>query len=153
MISTLNPLAAEFFPAQIEVQVQVQDEFHEAKQVINELKALRALEAQVKQISKITNYDGLEQVAQITYHHPIRDEYYELFWNGQHALIDCSYASWQYPDMTIRHIVHHHFDENGVISIDQSVLDEPASYAPAIQLDFTPIADEENYWHRWKTIP
>jgi hypothetical protein len=136
MISTLNPLAAEFFPA------QVQDEFHEAKQVINQLKALRALEAQVKQISKITNYDGLEQVAQITYNNPIRDEYYELFWDGEHAIIDCSYASWQYPDMTIRHIVHHHFDENGVISlsdtIDQSVLDEPASYSPAIQLTLYP---------------
>ena len=169
MISTLNPLAAEFIPGQVSAKVsakvytkvpaKIQDEFYEANQVINQLKALRALEKQVKMIPKITNYDGLEQVAQITYHHPVRDEYYELFWNGKHAILDCpskSYSdSWQYPDMTIRHIIGHYIDENILISdgTDPVTAYALASSAPAIQLHVTPVYDDENTWHPWKCFP
>jgi len=183
MISTLNPLAAEFIPGQVyakiqdqdsqEVQVnqesqdQVKDKFYEANQVISKFKALRALEKQVKMIPKITNYDGLQQVAQITYHHPVRDQCYELFWNGKHAILDCPSKtrsdSWQYPDMTIRQIIGHYVDENILITATADGTTEGAdgtewadalaSSAPAIQLHVTPVYDDENTWHRWKSIP
>ena len=164
MISTLNPLASEFVPAQIQDSQEVQDqesqdEFYEANQVVSKLKALRALEAQAKIIPKITNYDGLQQVAQITYHHPVRDEFYELFWNGTHAILDRpskSYSdSWQYPDMTIRRIIGHYLDENILITAGTRTdwADALASSAPAIQLHVTPVYDEQNTWHRWKSTP
>ena len=163
MISTLNPLAAEFIPGQVyvsaKVPAKIQDEFYEANQVISKLKALRALEKQVKMIPKITNYDGLQQVAQITYHHPVQDQCYEIFWNGKHAILDCPSKSrsdsWQYPDMTIRHIIGHYVDENILISdgTDGTAADALASSAPAIQLHVTPVYDDENTWHRWKSTP
>ena len=123
MISTLNPLAAEFIPAQVaqiqDQESQDQDGFYEVNQYIEKFKELRALEAQVKEIPKITNYDDLQQVAQIQHHTITGPNLYELFWNGQHAILDSSSetssCSWQYPDMTIRHILQHYFDQNIII--------------------------------------
>ena len=79
------------------------------------------------QIPTITSIDGLEQVAQISTTHGV----YELFWNGTHAILDNRTSSWQFPDISIRHILQSYF---GDFSTDSLSLDVPASYAPAIQL-------------------
>ena len=172
---TLNPLAKEFSfkhtclntfnnqhqqlekldtlsAAVAESVLDTQSDFHEAQKVIDGFRAKRALEAQVIEIPNITNYDGLEQVAQISYHLQTGQDIYELFWNGKHAILDNRQESWQFPDMPVRDIIHFHFDGNFVLK-DDPALDEPASYAPAIQVDVTPIEDEENTWHRWKQFP
>ena len=82
------------------------------------------------QIPTITSIDGLEQVAQISTTHGV----YELFWNGTHAILDNRTSSWQFPDISIRHILQSYF---GDFSTDSLSLDVPASYAPAIQVTLT----------------
>ena len=144
--STLNPNAKEFIPSKTEDFVLIHAE----------LLAKRALEkqikAQIKKIPTLTSIDGLEQVAQISYHLHGDVDIYELFWNGKHAILDNRQESWQFPDMPVRDIIHFHFHGNFVLK-DDPALDEPASYAPAIQVDVTPVEDEENTWHRWKQFP
>ena len=105
--------------------------------VHKELLAQRALEEQIKLIPKITNVDGLQQVAQISFEY----ECFELFWDGQYAFLDSPTRSWQIPDMSIRDIISCIFD-NVIISNDSPALDEPASTSPAIQLTLTPVYDE-----------
>ena len=100
----------------------------ELNPVHKELLAKRALEDKIIKIPTITSIDGLEQVAQIS----TTDGVYELFWNGTHAILDNRTSSWQFPDMTIRHILECYFGNFTTDSLDS--LDEPVSYAPAIQL-------------------
>ena len=96
--------------------------------VHKELLAQRALEDKIIKIPTITSVDGLEQVAQIS----TTDGVYELFWNGTHAILDNRTSSWQFPDMTIRHILECYFGNFTTDSLHS--LDVPVSYAPAIQL-------------------
>ena len=95
--------------------------------VHKELLAQRALEDKIIKIPVITSVDGLEQVAQISTYYGV----YELFWNGTHAILDNRTSSWQFPDMTIRHILECYF---GNFTTDSLSIDVPVSYAPAIQL-------------------
>jgi hypothetical protein len=142
--STLNPNAKEFIPFQDST----------LNTIHAELLAKRALEkqikAQIKKIPTLTSTDGLEQVAQISYHHHTGQDTYELFWDGQYAILDNRRCSWQFPNMSIRDIIHFHFDGNFVLN--DPALDQLASTVPAILVDITPVEDEENYWHRWKQI-
>ena len=87
----------------------------------------KRLEDQIIKIPTITSVDGLEQVAQISTYYGV----YELFWNGTHAILDNRTSSWQFPDMTIRHILECYF---GNFTTDSLSIDVPVSYAPAIQL-------------------
>jgi len=148
--STLNPNAKEFIPSVTHSKTEDFVLIHA------ELLAKRALEkqikAQIKKIPTLTSTDGLEQVAQISYHHPTGDDTYELYWNGQYAILDDRCWSWQFPNISIRDIIHFHFDENFVLN-DDPVLDQLASTVPAVHIDVTPVYDEENTWHRWKQIP
>lgn len=93
------------------------------------------------EIPKITNYDGLQQVAQIAYCNlTCKPSYYELYWDGQRVILDNSHNSWQFPDMTIRQIIHSHFDETPLeFAEENTALDEPASNAGAIIVTITPI--------------
>ena len=144
---TLNPNAKEFIPSHSKTEDFVL--------IHSELLAKRALEkqieAQIKKIPTLTSTDGLEQVAQISYHHPTGDDTYELFWDGQYAILDNRRCSWQFPNMSIRDIIHFHFDGNFVLN--DPALDELASAVSALLVDITPVEDEENTWHRWKQIP
>jgi hypothetical protein len=152
MTYTLNPNAKEFIPSMTHSKTE---DF-----VINpihaELLAKRALEkqieAQIKKIPTITSIDGLEQVAQISYHHQTGQDTYELYCNGQHAILDNRRCSWQFPNISIRDIIHFHFDGNFVLK-DDPALDQLASSVPTILVDITPVYEEENTWHRWKQIP
>ena len=90
------------------------------------------IDAQI--IPKITDVSGLEQVAQISYNNDL----FELFWDGQHALLDTATHSWQFPNMSIRDIIHCYFN-NVIISTDSDRLDELVSTAPALQLTLTHI--------------
>jgi hypothetical protein len=144
--STLNPNAKEFIPSKTEDFI--------LNPIHAELLAKRALEkqieAQIKKIPTLTSTDGLEQVAQISYHHHTGQDTYELFWDGQYAILDNRRCSWQFPNMSIRDIIHFHFDGNFLLN--DPALDQLASTVPAILVDITPVDDEENYWHRWKQI-
>jgi len=151
-LEKLDTLSAAVAESVLDTQHDVQHINHEAQKVIDGFRAKRALEAQVVEIPTITNYNGLEQVAQISYHLHGDVDIYELFWNGTHAILDNRSRSWQFPDMPIRDIIHFHFHGNFVLK-DDPALDQPASYAPAIQVDITPVEDEENTWHRWKQFP
>ena len=142
--STLNPNAKEFIPSKTEDFVLIHAELL-AKRALE-----KQIEAQIKKIPTLTSTDGLEQVAQISYHHPTGDDTYELFWDGQYAILDNRRCSWQFPNMSIRDIIHFHFDGNFVLN--DPALDQLASTVPAILVDITPVDDEENYWHRWKQI-
>ena len=81
-------------------------------------------------IPAITNYDGLEQVAQITHSSGI----YEVFWDSQknRILFDGPVHSWQFSNMTIRQLVTYYF---GVDIADDSTFDQLASSAPAVLVD------------------
>ena len=142
--STLNPNAKEFIPSKTEDFVLIHAE----------LLAKRALEkqikAQIKKIPTLTSIDGLEQVAQISYHHHTGQDTYELFWDGQYAILDNRRCSWQFPNISVRDIIHYHFDGNFVLN--DPALDQLASVVSALLVDITPVEDEENYWHRWKQI-
>ena len=126
----------------------------ELNPVHKELLAQRALEALITKIPTITSIDDLEQVAQISYNHENGVDIWELFWNGTHAILDNRISSWQFPDMSIRDIIHYYFDDEITISPDSSI-DLLASSAPAIQLLVTPFSDPTYYWseHPWKSIP
>ena len=110
----------------------------ELKLVLKQLLAKRALEATIIQIPKITNVDRLEQVAQISYHHRTGTDFFELFWDGTHAILDNRDCSWRFPNMTISDIIHYHFNQGTSVTISPDSHDL-ASYAPAIQIDVTPI--------------
>ena len=119
----------------------------ELNPVHKELLEKRAFEAQFKRIPAITSTDGLEQVAQIYFHHQTGIDIVELFWNGTHAILDNRRVAWQFPDMSIRDIIHYYFDEDTSVTISEhSALDDPASYAPAIHLHVYPIFDNELDW-------
>lgn len=87
-------------------------------------------------IPTITNMDGLEQVAQIKYRVNNTTCIFEIFWDplNNRAIIDNTNISYQYTDMTIRKLIHAHFDIPVKIIEKDARLDEPASYAPAIVL-------------------
>jgi hypothetical protein len=138
---TFNPNAKEFVPNSKTLHM------NELDPVYHELFAEHTMEAQIKKIPKITNYLNLEQVVQISYYDREGANNYELFslyWDGQNAILDSYNDSWQFPDMTLRAIIHYHFDNDTSVKIsDEShALDEPASYAPCIQVDVTQIFDE-----------
>jgi hypothetical protein len=119
----------------------------ELNPVHKELLEKQAFEAQFKRIPAITSTDGLEQVAQISFHHQTGVDIVELFWNGTHAILDNRRVAWQFPDMPIRDIIHYYFDEDTSVTISEhSALDDPASYAPAIHLHVYPIFDNELDW-------
>ena len=123
------------------------EETFELNPVHKELLEKRAFEAQFKRIPAITSTDGLEQVAQIYFHHQTGIDIVELFWNGTHAILDNRRVAWQFPDMSIRDIIHYYFDEDTSVTISEhSALDDPASYAPAIHLHVYPIFDNELDW-------
>ena len=88
-------------------------------------------------IPTITNMDGLEQVAQIKYRVNNTTCIFEIFWDplNNRAIIDNTNISYQYTDMTIRKLIHAHFDIPVKIIEKDARLDEPASYAPAIVLN------------------
>ena len=88
-------------------------------------------------IPTITNMDGLEQVAQIKYRVNDTTCIFEIFWDplNNRAIIDNTNISYQYTDMTIRKLIHAHFDIPVKIIEKDARLDEPASYAPAIVLN------------------
>ena len=121
----MNPFAPEFIP----MNTNTPEITFELNPVHKELLAKRALEAQIIQIPTITSIDRLEQVAQIS----TTDGVYELFWNGTHAILDNRSSSWQFPHMTIRHILECYF---GNFTTDSDI-DYPVSYAPAIQVTLT----------------
>lgn len=91
------------------------------------------LEKQIISIPKITNYRRLEQIAVIYYHHPTWYGIFGIFWNGKHALLDSSKASWQFPDMTIRQLINYHFET--VTFKDDPSLDTLISEALTIEID------------------
>ena len=132
---TMNPFAKEFVSKNKTLDTLsvlsttvAENVLFELNPVHKELLAQRALEALITQIPTITSVDDLEQVAQIS----TTDGVYELFWNGTHAILDNRISSWQFPDMSIRDIIHYYFDDI-TISPDSSI-DLLASSAPAIQL-------------------
>jgi hypothetical protein len=156
---TMNPFAKEFVSKNNKTKTLdtlsvlsttvAENVLFELNPVHKELLAQRALEALITKIPTITSVDDLEQVAQIS----TTDGVYELFWNGTHAILDNRISSWQFPDMSIRDIIHYYFDDEITISPDSSI-DLLASSAPAIQLLVTPFSDP-TYWseHPWKSIP
>ena len=140
---TMNPFAKEFVSKNKTLDTLsvlsttvAENVLFELNPVHKELLAQRALEALITQIPTITSVDDLEQVAQISYNHENGVDIYELFWNGTHAILDNRISSWQFPDMSIRDIIHYYFDDI-TISPDSSI-DLLASSAPAIQLLVTP---------------
>jgi hypothetical protein len=156
---TMNPFAKEFVSKNNKTKTLdtlsvlsttvAENVLFELNPVHKELLATRALEALITKIPTITSVDDLEQVAQIS----TTDGVYELFWNGTHAILDNRISSWQFPDMSIRDIIHYYFDDEITISPDSSI-DLLVSSAPAIQLLVTPFSDP-TYWseHPWKSIP
>ncbi len=155
---TMNPFAKEFVSKNKNKTLDTlsvlsttvaENVLFELNPVHKELLAQRALEALITKIPTITSVDDLEQVAQIS----TTDGVYELFWNGTHAILDNRISSWQFPDMSIRDIIHYYFDDEITISPDSSI-DLLASSAPGIQLLVTPFSDP-TYWseHPWKSIP
>ena len=100
------------------------------------IRAQKAKTARVL-IPTITNMNGLEQVAQIKYRVNNTTCIFEIFWDplNNRAIIDNTNISYQYTDMTIRKLIHAHFDIPVKIIEKDSRLDEPASYAPAIVLN------------------
>ena len=128
---TLDALAALSMTVAEKVLQPISHLQFEMNLVHKELLAQRALEEKIIKIPTITSVDGLEQVAQIS----TTDGVYELFWNGTHAILDNRTSSWQFPDMTIRHILECYF--GNFTTDDNPLLDEPVSYAPAIQLSLT----------------
>lgn len=156
---TMNPFAKEFVSKNNKTKTLdtlsvlsttvAENVLFELNPVHKELLAQRALEALITKIPTITSVDDLEQVAQIS----TTDGVYELFWNGTHAILDNRISSWQFPDMSIRDIIHYYFDDEITISPDSSI-HLPASSAPAMQLLVTPFSDP-TYWseHPWKSIP
>jgi len=133
---TMNPNAKEFVSKNTLDTLSLlstaiaENVLFELNPVHKELLAQRALEEKIIKIPVITSVDDFEQVAQIS----TTDGVYELFWNGTHAILDNRISSWQFPDMTIRHILQCYF---GNFTTDSPALDVPASYAPAIQLSLT----------------
>ena len=157
---TMNPFAKEFVSKNktktldslsVLSTTVAENVLFELNPVHKELLAQRALEALITKIPTITSVDDLEQVAQISYHHHTGQDTYELFWDGQYAILDNRRCSWQFPNMSVRDIIHYHFDENFVLK-DDPALDQLASVVSALLVDITPVEDEENYWHRWKQI-
>ena len=133
--STLNPRAKEFIPFQ-DSSTFVLNPVHA------ELLAKRDFNKdEIGEIPKITNYDGLQQVAQIAYSNlNCKPSYYELYWDGQHAILDSPSGSVQFPNITIREIICLHFDDTPLeFSQEDKALDEPASNSPAIIVNITPI--------------
>jgi hypothetical protein len=108
---TLNPLAAEYDPVMTALQ-QLSEEI--AESVL---------------LDPVYPTD-LEQVAQIAY----KDSLFELYWNGTNAILDNRQKSWKFANLTIRKIIYAVF---GTVQIanENTALDEPASYAPAIIVD------------------
>jgi len=143
MTSTLNPRAKEFIPFQDQINP-----------IHAELLAKRALErdlqAKIKKISKITRYNGLEQVAQLVYHKNGKDVY-EVLRDGTNIFLDFTRGSWKFPDMTLRQIIHFHFDDDFILNDSQ--LDILASEASSTVIHLEPIDHGENDWHRWKSTP
>ena len=143
--SMLNPNAKEFIP--------FQDSFHAVHaELLAERAAERAIDAQIKRIPKISNYLGLEQVAQIIYHTQTGKDIYELLRNDNHIFLDFPRASWIFPDITLRQLVHSHFDDDFILQ-DEPALDMLASEATPVVVHLHPIDHGENDWHRWKQIP
>lgn len=141
---TLNPHAKEFIPFQDQINP-----------VHAELLAQRSLErdlqAKIKKISKITRYNGLEQVAQLIYHHQTGQDVYEVLRDDNHIFLDFPRGSLKLPDMTLRQIIQFHFDDDFILNDSQ--LDILASNASSTVIHLEPIDHGENDWHRWKQIP
>lgn len=150
--STLNPHAKEFIPSKTEDCVAVHAELL-AKRTLQRGSERDFNKDEIGEIPKITSYDNLEQVAQIAYSNlNCKPSYYELYWDGQHAILDSPSGSVQFPDMTIRQIVRYYFDDIPFeFAQDDTALDDHASNAPAIAVNIIPIY-EENSWHSWKQI-
>ena len=130
MTSTLNPNAKEFIP------------FHTLNPCAKEFIPFTTYNtSEMVEIPKITCYDDLQQVAQIAYSNlNSKPSYFELYWNGKHAILDTHNSSLQFPDMTIRNILRYYFDDTPFeFAQDDAALDEPASNAPAIAVNIIPL--------------
>jgi len=147
MNSTLNPCAKEFIP------------FQDTSPFVlspgqAELLAKRALERElldnINLIPKITQYDGLEQVAQLVYHHQNGNDVYEVLRDGN-IFLDTPICSWHFPDMTLQQIITIYFDDDFVLNDPQ--LETLASTASSTVIHLHPIDHGENDWHSWKQIP
>ena len=136
MLDTLNTLSTHVAEKVLQPFSHLQ--FEKFLNPVHKELLTKQVEDSIKEIPKITNVDGLEQVAQISYYHRTSIDVFELFWDGTHAILDNSRCTWQFPNMTIRDIIQCYFC-NVTISQESPELDEPASYAPAIQLVVTPL--------------
>ena len=120
------------------------DDLH--AQFLNERALERDLESNIRRIPKITNYDGLEQVAQLIYHQERGQIICHVLRDDTHIFLDSPRASWQFPDMTIRQMIGYHFQWDNFV-LHGATLDILASNAPYTIIHLEPIESDEDDWH------
>ena len=105
---------------------------------------------EITRIPKVTCFDDLEQVAQIVYNHQTGRNIFELLWDKEKhkAILNCSACSWEVPNVTIRDIIHDHFDDEYHVNIlnESKLLDQLVSSAPAVVVHIQPVFYEELDW-------
>ena len=107
--------------------------------VIQQLHNDRDVERQIIQISKITDYTGLELIAQISYHTHTGIDEYQLYFGRGFAFLDDFHRSWRFPIMTVRRLLHLHFDDDMPAIIDElPTLDNLVSHSPLIDVHVHP---------------
>ena len=106
----------------------------------------RALKSNIIRIEKITNYDGLENVAQLIYHQDRGHVLFEVLRDDTHIFLDSPRASWQFPDMSLRRMIEFHFYDNFVLE-ENNTLDILASNAPYTIIHLDPIESDDDDWH------
>ena len=120
------------------------DDLH--AQFLNEQALERDLKSNIRPIEKITNYDGLEQVAQLVYHQPGRQIICEVLRDDTHIFLEELQDSWQFPDMTIRKLIGFHFPWDNFV-LHGATLDILASNAPYTIIHLEPIESDDDDWH------
>jgi len=107
--------------------------------VIQQLHNDRDVERQIIRISKITDYTGLELIAQISYHAQTGIDNYQLYFGRGFAFLDHFHRSWRFPIMTVRRLLHLHFDDDMWAIIDElPTLDNLVSQSPLINVHVHP---------------
>ena len=108
---------------------------------MTQLRNDRDLEAQIIRSPKVTDYSELEHIARISYHHQTGIDPYQLFYDPQNhvAILDDFDRSWQFPIMTIRRLIHIHFDDEMWVNIDElPTLDNLVSHSPLVDIHVRP---------------
>ena len=111
------------------------------EQLVAQFRNDREFEAQIIRIPKVTDYSELEHVAHIHYHHLTGIDQYQLFYDIRNnvAVLDDFHRSWQFPIMTLRRLIHIHFDDEMSVNIDElPALDLLLSDSPLVDIHVRP---------------